>query len=56
MVNEAQQQKDEEAREAFHRDSPVAPTLRHIQRSIEFIELVGVFHALVTAAGGSSCG
>ncbi|MGP4085565.1 DUF6192 family protein [Streptomyces sp. KR55] len=51
LVNEAQQQNDEEAREAFHRDSPVAPTVRGLQRSIEFIELVGAFHALVTAAG-----
>lgn len=55
-VSEAPQQKDKEAREAFHRDSPVAPTVRHIQWSTEFIELVGVFHVLVTAAGGSSCG
>lgn len=50
LVNEAQHHNDEEARAAFHRDSPVAPTVRRLQHSIEFIELVGAFHALVTAA------
>lgn len=51
LVNEAQHHNDEESREAFHRDAPVAPTIRRLERSIEFIELVGAFHALVTTAG-----
>ncbi|MFH8350556.1 DUF6192 family protein [Streptomyces sp. NPDC018045] len=51
LVNEAQQQHDEEAREAFHRDSPVAPTIRKINRSLEFLDLVGACHAFVSASG-----
>ena len=51
QVNHAQIERGRQAREHFEDTSPVAPTLRSIDRSVEFLDLVTACHAFVAAAG-----
>ncbi|TDC76422.1 DUF6192 family protein [Streptomyces hainanensis] len=51
QVNHAQNERHRQAREDFERDSPVAPAVRRIERSVEFLDLVTASHAFVAAAG-----
>jgi hypothetical protein len=51
QVNHVQVERGWQAREDFEETSPVAPALRNIDRSVEFLDLVTVCHAFVTAAG-----
>ncbi|MFF5315620.1 DUF6192 family protein [Streptomyces massasporeus] len=51
QVNHAQNERSRQAREDFDRTSPVAPAVRHIERSMEFLDLVTAFHSFVAAAG-----
>lgn len=51
QVNHAQNERSRQAREDFERTSPVAPAVRHIERSMEFLDLVTAFHSFVAAAG-----
>ncbi|MFC1415239.1 DUF6192 family protein [Streptacidiphilus cavernicola] len=50
-VNHAQVERSRQARESFERTSPVAPTVRHIDRTVEFLDLVTACHTFVAAAG-----
>ncbi|WP_448333744.1 DUF6192 family protein [Streptomyces sp. DSM 41534] len=51
QVNYAQVERGRQAREHFEDTSPVAPAVRHIDRSVEFLDLVTACHAFVAAAG-----
>lgn len=51
QVNHAQVERGRQAREHFERTSPVAPAVRRIERTMEFIDLVAACHAFVAAAG-----
>lgn len=51
QVNHAQNERHRQARKDFDRTSPVAPAVRHIERSMEFLDLVTAFHSFVAAAG-----
>ncbi|WP_215453322.1 DUF6192 family protein [Streptomyces sp. ATCC 21386] len=51
QVNHAQVERGKQAREHFERTSPVAPAVRHIDRTAEFLDLVTACHAFVAAAG-----
>ncbi|MFD5341932.1 DUF6192 family protein [Streptomyces hawaiiensis] len=51
QVNQAQAERGRQAREDFDRTSPVAPAIRAIDRSVEFLDLVTACHAFVAAAG-----
>ncbi|MEU3793999.1 DUF6192 family protein [Streptomyces fructofermentans] len=53
QVNHAQVERGRQAREHFERTSPVAPAVRRIERTMEFIDLVAACHAFVAAAGRS---
>ena len=51
QVNHAQVERGRRAREHFEDTSPVAPAVRSIDRSVEFLDLVTACHAFVAAAG-----
>ncbi|TQJ92973.1 DUF6192 family protein [Streptomyces sp. SLBN-31] len=51
QVNHAQVERGRQAREDFDRTSPIAPAIRAIDRSVEFLDLVTACHAFVAAAG-----
>jgi hypothetical protein len=51
QVNHAQVEHGRQAREHFEETSPVAPAVRRIDRSVEFLDLVTACHAFVAAAG-----
>ncbi|WDV49328.1 DUF6192 family protein [Streptomyces coeruleorubidus] len=51
QVNHAQNERNRQSREDFDRTSPVAPAVRNIERSMEFLDLVTAFHSFVAAAG-----
>ncbi|MER6614394.1 DUF6192 family protein [Streptomyces xantholiticus] len=51
QVNHAQVERGRQAREHFEDTSPVAPAVRNIDRSVEFLDLVTACHAFVAAAG-----
>ncbi|GAU71291.1 hypothetical protein SSP35_32_00200 [Streptomyces sp. NBRC 110611] len=51
QVNSAQVERGRQAREEFENTSPVAPAVRHIDRTVEFLDLVTAWHAFVAAAG-----
>ncbi|MFF9490613.1 DUF6192 family protein [Streptomyces sp. NPDC014676] len=51
QVNHAQVERGRQAREDFDRSSPVAPAVRAIDRSVEFLDLVTACHSFVAAAG-----
>ncbi|PWK71290.1 hypothetical protein BCL76_104396 [Streptomyces sp. CG 926] len=51
QVNHAQVERGRQAREHFEQTSPVAPAIRQIDRSVEFLDLVTACHAFVAAAG-----
>ncbi|AQW48382.1 hypothetical protein SHXM_01845 [Streptomyces hygroscopicus] len=51
QVNHAQVERGRQAREHFEETSPVAPAIRNIDRSVEFLDLVTACHAFVAASG-----
>ncbi|WP_030729437.1 DUF6192 family protein [Streptomyces sp. NRRL S-237] len=51
QVNHAQVERGRQAREHFERTSPVAPAVRRIERTMEFIDLVAACHSFVASAG-----
>ncbi|MEU9405746.1 DUF6192 family protein [Streptomyces sp. NPDC048281] len=51
QVNHAQTERSRQARDAFERTSPIAPAVRHIDRTAEFLDLVTACHAFIAAAG-----
>lgn len=51
QVNHAQVERGRQAREHFEDSSPVAPAVKNIDRSVEFLDLVTACHAFVAAAG-----
>ncbi|SNX88556.1 hypothetical protein SAMN06272735_9014 [Streptomyces sp. TLI_55] len=51
QVNRAQVERGQQAREDFERNSPVAPAIRAIDRSVQFLDLVTACHAFVAASG-----
>jgi hypothetical protein len=51
QVNHAQVERGRQAREDFEQTSPVAPAVRQIDRTVEFLDLVTACHAFVAAAG-----
>lgn len=51
QVNDAQVERGRQAREHFEDTSPVAPAIRSIDRSVEFLDLVTACHSFVAAAG-----
>ncbi|MEW2167268.1 DUF6192 family protein [Streptomyces sp. NPDC007084] len=51
QVNHAQVERGRRAREDFEDTSPVAPAVKNIDRSVEFLDLITACHAFVAAAG-----
>ncbi|MEU2395042.1 DUF6192 family protein [Streptomyces sp. NPDC007369] len=51
QVNHAQAERGRQARESFERTSPVAPAVKQINRTVEFLDLVTACHSFVAAAG-----
>lgn len=51
QVNHAQVERGRQAREHFEDTSPVAPAIRNIDRTVEFLDLVTACHSFVAAAG-----
>ncbi|CAM5671678.1 DUF6192 family protein [Streptomyces viridochromogenes] len=51
QVNHAQVERGRQAREHFEDTSPVAPAVRSIDRTVEFLDLVTACHSFVAAAG-----
>ncbi|MFJ4773773.1 DUF6192 family protein [Streptomyces uncialis] len=51
QVNRAQVERGQQAREDFEGNSPVAPAIRTIDRSVEFLDLVTACHAFVAPSG-----
>ncbi|MEU9654690.1 DUF6192 family protein [Streptomyces sp. NPDC048110] len=51
QVNHAQVERGRQAREHFEETSPVAPAIRNIDRTVEFLDLVTACHSFVAAAG-----
>lgn len=51
QVNHAQVERSRQARDQFQDSSPVAPAVRHIDRTVEFLDLVTACHSFVAAAG-----
>ncbi|MGN5392579.1 DUF6192 family protein [Streptomyces sp. JL7001] len=51
QVNHAQAERSRQAREHFQETSPVAPAVRQIDRTVEFLDLVTACHSFVAAAG-----
>jgi hypothetical protein len=50
QINHAQAERSRQARDTFERTSPVAPAVRHIDRTTEFLDLVTACHAFIAAA------
>ncbi|MFJ8429566.1 DUF6192 family protein [Streptomyces sp. NPDC094021] len=50
QVNHAQVERGRQAREHFEDTSPVAPAVRSIEKSVEFLDLVTACHSFVAAA------
>ncbi|PAZ12918.1 RacO protein [Streptomyces sp. SA15] len=50
MVNRAQADRSRQQAEAFRRTSPVGPAVRRIERTEEFVDLLGAFHRFVREA------
>jgi hypothetical protein len=51
QVNHAQVERGRQAPEHFEDTSPVAPAVKNIDRSVEFLDLVTACHAFVATAG-----
>ena len=51
QVNHAQVERGRQAREDFDRTSPIAPAVRRIDRTVEFLDLVTACHSFVAAVG-----
>lgn len=51
QVNRAQVERGQQAREDFEENNPRAPSIRAIDRSVEFLDLVTACHAFDAAAG-----
>ncbi|WP_369228615.1 DUF6192 family protein (plasmid) [Streptomyces sp. R39] len=51
QVNQAQNERSRQAREHFEDTSPITPAIRHIDRTVEFLDLVTACHSFVAAAG-----
>lgn len=51
QVNHAQVERSRQAREDFEENSPIAPAIRAIDRSVEFLDLVTACHTFVESAG-----
>ncbi|MEV6840987.1 DUF6192 family protein [Streptomyces sp. NPDC051133] len=51
QVNHAQAERSRQAHDYFERTSPVAPAVRNIDRTVEFLDLVTACHSFVAAAG-----
>lgn len=51
QVNNAQVERGRQAREHFEQTSPIAPAIRQIDRSVEFLDLITACHAFVAASG-----
>lgn len=51
QVNHAQNERSRQARQHFEGTSPVAPAVRNIDRTVEFLDPVTACHAFVAAAG-----
>jgi len=51
QVNHAQAERGRQAREDFDRTSPVAPAVRQIDRTVEFLDLATACHSFVAATG-----
>ncbi|WP_406210602.1 DUF6192 family protein [Kitasatospora sp. NBC_01560] len=51
QVNHAQVERGRQAREHFEQTNPLAPVIRQIDRSVEFLDLVTACHAFVAAVG-----
>ncbi|MBW3363090.1 DUF6192 family protein [Streptomyces microflavus] len=51
QVNHAQNERSRQAHDHFERTNPVAPAVRNIDRTAEFLDLVTACHAFVAAAG-----
>ncbi|MEU1853760.1 DUF6192 family protein [Streptomyces sp. NPDC019990] len=51
QVNHAQVERGRQAREHFEDTNPIAPAVRHIDRTVEFLDLVTACHSFVAAAG-----
>ncbi|MFI1279239.1 DUF6192 family protein [Streptomyces sp. NPDC020858] len=51
QVNHAQVERGRQAREHFERTSPVAPTVKQVNRTVEFLDLVTACHSFVAASG-----
>ncbi|MGA5448915.1 DUF6192 family protein [Streptomyces umbrinus] len=49
-VNRAQADRSRQQADAFRRESPVAPAVRKIERTEEFVDLLGAFHRFVREA------
>ncbi|MFY1675467.1 DUF6192 family protein [Streptomyces sp. WMMC905] len=51
QVNSAQAERSRQAHDYFERTNPVAPAVRNIDRTVEFLDLVTACHSFVAAAG-----
>ncbi|MFE5540322.1 DUF6192 family protein [Streptomyces sp. NPDC056519] len=51
QVNHAQVERGRQARDDFERTSPVAPAVKRIDRTVEFLDLITACHAFVAASG-----
>lgn len=51
QANHAQVERSRQARDHFEDISPVAPAVRHIDRTVEFLDLVTACHTFVAAVG-----
>ncbi|WP_285544152.1 DUF6192 family protein [Streptomyces lavendulae] len=51
QVNHAQVERGRQAREHFEETSPVAPAVKRIDRTVEFLDLITACHAFVAACG-----
>lgn len=49
IVNKAQTDRSRQQAESFRRDNPVGRTVRKIERTEEFLDLIGAFHKFVSA-------
>ncbi|MEH0420459.1 DUF6192 family protein [Streptomyces sp. B21-083] len=56
QANHAQAERSRQAREHFEETSPVAPAVRHLDRTVEFLDLVTACHSFVAAAGRTAPG
>ncbi|WP_306454792.1 DUF6192 family protein [Streptomyces sp. Ag82_O1-15] len=51
LFNKAQLDRSDQARERFDRESSVAPVVRQLRHTVEFLDLVGACHSFVSSAG-----